>query len=210
MSPHLLEVRQAAEADLRRIAGIHGQAFPGFLMSLLGPAFLRHYYRSVLEFSGGICLVAVGPSGAIVGFVSGFVDPGGFYSTFWSRRTRAVATSLFHVAFRPAIWRKVLANARRVRDHGRSKRSAWDAELSSIAVEPGSGGMGVGRALLDAFMAESRRKGASSVCLTTDASDNEHVNDFYSRYGFAIERTFERGSGRLMHEYRFELTEWRG
>lgn len=56
------------------------------------------------------------------------------------------------------------------------------AEIRSIAVTPQSKGRGVGRALVQALMEESRRQAVTCVCLFT------RIPDFFAHLGFEIAR----------------------
>ncbi len=71
----------------------------------------------------------------------------------------------------------------------------------SIGVLPTAEGKGFGRALAGAFCEELRRRGASSVCLTTDKIGNDRTNKFYRDMGFVIVREYTTPEGRSMYEY---------
>src|ERR1035437_4365662 len=80
-----MDIRKAAAADLPGITSTHRAAFKDFFLTQLGPAFLRGYYRTVLEYSGGILLVAIRDK-SVVGFAAGFIDPPRFYTVLGKRR----------------------------------------------------------------------------------------------------------------------------
>jgi ribosomal protein S18 acetylase RimI-like enzyme len=75
------------------------------------------------------------------------------------------------------------------------------AGLFSIGVLPELQGSGAGKKLVQAFLDEARRRGCSRVFLTTDRDDNESVNQFYEKLGFAVEREYVTPEGRNMNEY---------
>jgi GNAT superfamily N-acetyltransferase len=79
------------------------------------------------------------------------------------------------------------------------------ALLASIAVAPEAQGSGVGRLLVDGWLSEARRRGASLGYLTTDAEGNEAVNSFYSRRGWKVESVFLTPEGRRMNRYVYPL-----
>jgi len=77
--------------------------------------------------------------------------------------------------------------------------------LLSIAVIPEAQGIGVGKALVVAFLNRAAALGLRAVDLTTDAIDNESANRFYLRMGFVQTRVFSTPEGRRMNEYEIEL-----
>jgi ribosomal-protein-alanine N-acetyltransferase len=79
--------------------------------------------------------------------------------------------------------------------------SARSCELASIAVAPEAGGNGLGKALLQAFVAQARSMNAQYVYLTTDADGNDSANALYRQAGFQHTRRFLQRRGRWMNEY---------
>lgn len=201
-----ISIRPAGPADLAEVVRIHRAAFPDFLMTLLGPPFLRIYYRSVLRYPRGLFLVAQEPSG-LVGFAAGFADPPGFYRSFRRRRASALLASIPYCLARPQTWLRLADSARQLAVRSRPSGGDGDAELSSIAVVPEAAGSGVGRRLLEAFIDASRAEKARCVRLTTDAAGNDHVNRFYEMAGFRVVARLERAEGRIMNEYALPLGE---
>lgn len=202
-----LLVRPASVAELGAIVRIHTAAFPGFFMTRLGSAFLRRYYDAVLAHPGGLLLLCESAAAGVVGFVSGFTDPPGFYAGMRRRRLAFLVAAIPALMRSPSIaWNMVEARRRVARFADDGDVGPGDvAELSSIAVDPAAGGRGCGRALLVAFIREAAARGAQRVCLTTDATDNEAVNRFYLSAGFLLSRTMERGPGRTMNEYVYDI-----
>jgi ribosomal protein S18 acetylase RimI-like enzyme len=80
------------------------------------------------------------------------------------------------------------------------------AGLFSIGVSPAVQGKGIGALLVREFMGAARLRGCKTVFLTTDRDDNEAVNGFYGRLGFAISRQYVTPEGRNMNEYRIDLS----
>jgi len=62
------------------------------------------------------------------------------------------------------------------------------AGLFSIGVLPELQGTGAGKKLVHIFLQEAAKRGCKRVFLTTDRDNNELVNAFYEKLGFAIER----------------------
>jgi ribosomal protein S18 acetylase RimI-like enzyme len=200
-------IRVAGAGDLKALARQHQESFPAFFLTTLGAPFLWEYYDAVRHYPGGILLLAADGGGEAVGFVAGFLDPPGFYSALRRRWYRLVIPLLGALFRHPAIVGRVLAARSRVSRSAEERvaDAAAVAELSSLAVATAREGRGQGRQLVDAFVAEARRRGARRVVLTTDAHDNDRVNLFYARSGFVLERQEEAQQGRLMNHYRLDL-----
>jgi len=81
------------------------------------------------------------------------------------------------------------------------------AGLFSIGVSPELQGTGAGKKLVQAFLEDARERGCKKVFLTTDRDDNDVVNAFYQRIGFAVERQYITPEGRRMNEYWIGLRE---
>ena len=79
------------------------------------------------------------------------------------------------------------------------------ALLSSVCVDPGLQGQGVGRDLLAAWEGRAAQQGASAAYLTTDADDNDAVNAFYRARGWHLADTFATAQGRRMNRYEKRL-----
>jgi len=196
----------AWDNDIPAIVRIHQAAFPGFFLTQMGPAFLRAYYRLVQTTPGGIVLVAA-RGGQACGFVAGFIDPDRFYQVMRQRKWSLVIPLVLGILRQPSLARRVLTNFRRVRAENRPTipETTIIAELSSIGVDPASGGRGLGRTLTLAFIDAARTGGADGVLLTTDAQDNDRVNQFYQQLGFRLLDTYTEADGRIMNAYGMHL-----
>lgn len=188
------------ERDLLAITDVHLISFPDFFLSQMGRAFVRHYYRTALSFSAGIALVAV-QDGMTVGFAVGFGDPAAFYRAYRGSRMRLLPSITAAILRRPWLAFSVAQSVKRVSS---VVAASWEAELASIAVLPTCKGAGLGFQLLSAFVEKARMDGWRSVYLTTDARNNDRVNQFYLTNGFVLEDTFRRGS-REMNKLRLTL-----
>lgn len=201
-----LIVRPASVGEISAIAAVHRAAFRSFFLTQLGPAFLREYYRTVLEYSGGILVVAV-QDGSIMGFSAGFIDPPGFYTVLGKKRMRFGLAALPWLITHPANLARAVWNYRLTQEVSRETDPtiAQVAELSSIAVRPGGQGVGAGKRLLAAFVDAAKKSGAAKIMLTTDAAGNDATNQFYVRAGFTLARVIRRSYGRILNEYEFDL-----
>ncbi|MEO8033370.1 MAG: GNAT family N-acetyltransferase [Acidobacteriota bacterium] len=196
-------LRRMTAGDVPAVTAVHLTSFPGFFLSFLGPGFLHHLYRGILDDATGIAFV-VEERGAIRGFVAGTEQPAGFYRRLLRRRWFLFALA----SLRPALRRPAII-ARLLRALTLSNRTPDDrvatALLMSVAVSPVSQAAGNGGRLLKAFLEEARRRGSLRVVLTTDRLANDSVNRFYVRHGMSITRTFSTREGRAMNEYSIDL-----
>jgi ribosomal protein S18 acetylase RimI-like enzyme len=198
-------VRPATLTDLKPIVRVHQSAFAGFFMTLLGPGFLAAYYRTAIEYSGGLCMVV--EDDGVQGFVVGFKEPSRFYSSLRQRKWSLAVAAVSYVAWRPQLWSRLLNNARRV--DGAVAQNGQDTdlvELSSIGVSLESGRRGYGKQLVLGFLKRAAELGVKRVVLTTDAVNNEQVNAFYRGLGFTLSNRFSTGS-RAMNEYEYLLSD---
>jgi ribosomal protein S18 acetylase RimI-like enzyme len=192
-------VRPARTDDLAGIVAIHQKAFSHFFLTRLGTEFLRFYYELVLNYRAGIVLVSERRH-ALEGFVCGFVDPAEFYRLMWRNKWPFVLPALSALARHPSLAAKILYGIQRIQTSA-SQGSPRSCELSSIAVAPEASGNGLGKTLLQAFLAQSWSMDAQCVYLTTDTEGNERANALYREIGFRRTRCFLQRKGRWMNEY---------
>lgn len=196
--------RAESRLSLAEVVLVHLDAFPGFFMAQLGPRFLCEYYRCVIEYPKGVLLTEYAEQ-RCVGIVAGFVDPASFYRELRSRRVRLGLAAVAGVVRRPRRMLTLLRNYSRARGAAGEEPEPKTAELSSLAVRPGSAGRGVGTRLVHRFITTARNQGADRVVLSTDAHGNDAVNRFYQALGFNRVRTVEARRGRLLNEYVIEI-----
>ena len=142
----------------------------------------------------------------ILGFVAGFAEPKNFYSQLRGKKVKLGLSALPAVLKKPALITKIFNNLNRVNKLSLADRIRY-CELASIAVDPDHMNRGLGKSLVHAFLKMSKDLGAEVVYLTTDADNNDKVNNFYKSLGFKLNNTFLAYSGRLMNEYVFYLNQ---
>lgn len=195
-------IRGARDGDIAMVVRVHMAAFPGFYLTELGPAFLKRYYRLILEQPHNLFFVAE-VDGALTGFVAGFQNPAAFYRKMSASKWRLALPIARGLAGNPRLLARSVKNVFRVRTAQREPAMAGTeyCELSSIGVAPEQGKRGLGTLLVQEFVAASRKAGVKKLSLTTDAHGNDAVNRFYQRLGFQAGRLLERSPGRVMREY---------
>ena len=185
--------------DTPTVVDVHLQSFPGFFLSTLGRKFLTLFYRGVLDANEGIAFVYLNSAGQPAGFVAGTSNPRGFYKRLLRRDWLKFCFASIGTCLRnPGAVRRI---ARGLLHPGQNPVGDDVAGLFSIGVLPELQGTGAGKALVHAFLDETRERVCSRVFLTTDRDDNEPVNRFYANLGFVIEREYTTPEGRNMNEY---------
>ena len=201
----MIDFRSACASDLEAIVRIHCQAFATFFLTRLGPRFLMKYYRLVMEHPSGILIIAANKDD-VVGFVAGFASPAKFYVEMKKRKISFALASMPSLLRSPGIIRRLWIDFREVRTQARpAAPHETGVGGSSIGVDPAWSGRGIGQGLLEAYVAEARKHGLKAFTLTTDADDNDAVNQFYRKVGFYLSRTFTQRDQRRMNEYRMNI-----
>jgi ribosomal protein S18 acetylase RimI-like enzyme len=181
---------------------VHMRSFEGFFLTFLGKNFLELLYKSIIEDPSGIGFVYL-TSNEVAGFVFGSTQPTGFYKRILKKKFLQ-----FGFAALGAIIRKPIILFRLLRVFSLANQEINQpgrGTLMSIAVDPDHQGKSIGKELVLSFLKESKKKGCQSIDLTTDAVENDSVNDFYKRMGFSLNRTFTTPENRKMNEYLMDL-----
>ena len=188
--------------DLSDVINIHNKAFIDFFMTKLGKRYLLKYYSIVLEYDESLALVFEDELHNISGFAVGFKEPSKFYKFFKQYKISILISTLFSVIKSPSLIMKIINNYFRVNSNSAISSCEENViELSSIAVIPDS--KGVGSKLLKSFIESSWELGCSQIKLTTDALNNDIVNNFYNKHGFKLAKKEQR-QNRVMNHYILE------
>ena len=188
--------------DIPKTVHIHMASFANFFLTFLGPAFLKQLYIGTLCDPSGIAIVAE-IDNKVCGFITGTATPSGFYSRLIKHRWwRFGLACVVPAMIRPNIVPRLLRAFKMPSQTADKKRCGT---LMSLAVAPEFQGKKVGKALVTAFLQESKKQGLHQVDLTTDKSDNEGVNLFYEELGFCCKQTYTTPEGRMMKVYLVDL-----
>jgi len=200
--PRADNVRSMSRQDLDDVVGVHLRSFPEFFLSRLGPAFLRHLYRELIDDPTGIVLISK-HNHSIQGFVAGSTESRGLYRRLLVRKWPLFAISSVAPAIRHPSLVPRLLNAFYKTDEETFEKGC--GLLMSIAVDPQCQSKGIGTRLVHRFLAECRNRGLSSVRLTTDKTDNDPTNRFYIGLGFTVSKVNTTRQGRVMNEFRINV-----
>lgn len=191
-------------ADVPQLVALHRRAFPSFFLSELGPAFLTEFYRGFLTDPTSVTAVARDDRGDVVGGVVGTTSPAGFFARLLRRRLVGFALASGGAAMSDP--RRTPRLVRGIGYRGGAGGAVAGALLSSICVDPGQQGQGLGQRLVSAWCETARSRGARRAFLTTDAVDNDATNAFYARAGWGLAEGFTTPEGRAMNRYEKELS----
>ena len=196
----IITMDSLTSADVRSLARLHREAFPGFFLSTLGEPFLVQFYRGFLTDDSAVSVVARGADGRVRGAVVGTTEPAGFFRRLVkSRWPGFVLASARVVVLNPRAAPRLL---RAVRYRGETPAGCQGALLSSLCVDPSLQGTGVGRQLVEAWTREVASRGVVDMAfLTTDAEDNSGVNRFYQAQGWVLSDSYATREGRSMNRY---------
>ncbi|MBN1796610.1 MAG: GNAT family N-acetyltransferase [Sedimentisphaerales bacterium] len=199
-----ITIDKIAVEHLSQVVSVHMRAFPEFFLTFLGPKFLKEFYKSFTRDPSGIGFVAIdNETGQLVGAIAGSVEPAGYFKRLLIHRFWAFCfASLWAVLRKPTVIKRLF---RAVFYRGQAPVGPKRALLSSIAVSPDCQKRGIGKLLVNKWVEEIKNRGAAGCFLTTDAIDNDSVNNFYKDLGWTVESTYETPEGRKMNRYIYDF-----
>ncbi len=184
--PHLsctgVIIRSMRNTEAPFLASLHKKGLPPGFLSQLGPRFLAYLYKSIAASHYGIVLVAVEPSGRIIGFVSGATDIGKIYRQIALRRGWLMIWLLLRFVFSVSMCRRILET---ILYPCRVEREHPKAELLSIVVDPCLHGSGVAGKLVRGLVQEFERRGCMAFKVLVNAQ-LDRANAFYRKEGFRL------------------------
>lgn len=197
-------IREIRDKDLKDIVKVHMKAFPSFFLTFLGPGFLKEFYKSFLYDSQGIGFVAIDKeTEEILGAIVGPLNPKGYFKRLLKRKWFIFCIASVGAVFRkPAVIKRLF---RAVFYRGDAPDGQERSLLSSIAVSPDAQGKGAGRALVKRWLEEIKSRKSSGAFLTTDAENNQTVNNFYQKLGWKLESSYSTPEGRRMNRYVYDF-----
>lgn len=211
-------VRRLTDDDLRFAAALHRRALPHGFFAGLGLRFLRAYYHTFLA-SPAACAVVAEADGQRAGVLVGTIDD--HHHWRWVVRSRgaplAALGSLALLSRPRAALRFVRTRARRyLRALVRSLGPSHDdfsasgpaprpvAVLTHVSVVPHGRGVGIGAALVAAFVREAAAAGVSELQLVTLADDRGAAG-FYRGLGWEYVCDRRGLDGTMLSRFRLVL-----
>lgn len=184
----LVPLSQLSDRQIDSICEIHKQTIPS-LLSQFGLPFLKKYYQLAAKSPDVISICALDPSGRVLGWAVGSVDPGGLYS-----QLRSDGWWFFKKLFAAFVRQPnlIIDVALQVIPNSVNLLSERQVELTYIAVDADSRSSGIGERLLAAFLDHARVYGVQSCYLSVEV-ENTIAARFYQKHGFSILATFKEG-----------------
>lgn len=193
---------EAHSLHIDEIVEVHLKSFAGFYLAEMGAGFLRNYYQTVIENPESVSLVAVNNrNNRVVGFAVGFLHSEEFYQRLRLKKLRFFLPIALALIKKPRLLMPTIQNILYSKSEISERREA-ECELASLATSESSNG--IGTLLLNRYCLDAKKLGARSITLTTDASMNERVINFYERSGFDRVGEFYKGKRRML-QLRAEL-----
>ena len=189
-----MNVKTLIPSDCSKVAELHLKAFPSFFLSGLGKSFLNAFYISIIKHSDGIA-VGLFDNETVVAFAVGSSKKRGFYTIILKKNgLRLLLKSL------PSLLRSP-QNIIRLLKALKTKDSNEDyilnnATLLSICVNNSNTEKGMGSKIITAFE-ELAFSSSESISLTTDATNNDYVNNFYQKNGYLLLKQFNQGNRKM-------------
>ncbi len=185
-------IRQMQASHIGEVVAIHQQSFPATRSTRLGPLFLNKMYHWFLAYHPELAFVAE-TDGRVVGFLTGAIGGSSrriFHHAFWEivfgfiRRPKLLFQAdmfeMWHSHIRGLAPRYGLATSRATKSS-----TSLRATLPSVAVSSVARGMGVGKALVDAFETAAKDQGATVLGLGVDL-DNGPARRLYESCGWVL------------------------
>lgn len=182
------------------IAALHKKAFKGFFLTKLGVPFLKTLYTGFFEDDKSGILIAKDKD-KLIGFLAYSKDYPRFFKQLIKKHIIRFAVCSVGAAIKHPSFIKRILGAFKKSDE--VKKDDNYVELASICVDPDCESQGIGTALIDELKSIINFNRFAYISLETDAENNDIVNKFYVKNGFALKRTYKTGEGRLMNEYTY-------
>ncbi len=183
-------IRPGRPDDARAVAALHASQISEGFLSSLGPGFLTRLYRRIVASPDAFLLVAASADGSVTGFIAGTTDTRALYRQFLLRDGARAALS---------AGSRLVGGVRRavetLRYAGATASGLPAAELLATAVAPTARGRGVGRSLVEAFLAELGARDVAAAKVTV-AADNDPARRLYGQAGFRWAADLEVHRGR--------------
>jgi ribosomal protein S18 acetylase RimI-like enzyme len=184
--------------DISDVVKIHLRSFSGFFLSELGIKNLEIFYKSLLSDKKTV-FIGCKQQNHLLGFLVANEFSAGLYKRIFIKN---FLVFLPHLLIR--FINKPSLLFRMITSYNSSSKILTPnnclASLLSICIDPNESGKGIGKELISQLDMRLKDRNISSYFLTTDAKNNDYVNQFYIKQNFCQYSQYLQGS-RLMNVY---------
>lgn len=197
MEPVLVSLSKIEHRDLQGLAHLH-ETTMRTLLSDFGSEIVLRYYETARTDESVIGYCAYLPERRLVGWVVGSPHAGALFSQLSRPLPQFLTQFLRAVVKRPTLLRQLVTSMFFSSDEDDLDDAV---ELTYIGVSADARRLGVGYALMQAFLAASWEAGYRSVVLSVE-KQNTGAIALYKDFGFSVIREFKEGR---FDRYRMEL-----
>jgi ribosomal protein S18 acetylase RimI-like enzyme len=194
-----MELRKLQLLECSKVAKLHLEAFPSFFLTSFGNSFLKTFYTSMLKHPDGI-YIGLFDKQNIVAFAVGASKKRGFYTAILKKNGLILILKSLPFLLKSPNKLVRLLKALKTKDTNDDK-ILDSATLLSICVSPKYRDKGIGNEILKAFE-EIAFQTSKGISLTTDAINNDYVNNYYKKNGYSLLKQFEQGTRKMNLYYK--------
>jgi ribosomal protein S18 acetylase RimI-like enzyme len=192
-----LEIREIKKEDASLVALLHTTMFKNFFLTSLGTNFLSFFYGTLIESKNSIGIVIISDR-KLIGFAIGNTRNSDFYKKIILDNLVGYALQILGLIFtKPLSIFRILRNLFFSSPHNMNNLPC----LLSICADSKSKVSGVGRKLIHEYEKKLQSVYCTEYFLTTDANNNDRVNEFYKNNGFIKIRLIKQSNKRQLNIY---------
>ncbi len=175
--------RIAKEEDSLKIAKIHKEEIKKGFLSSFNVNLLTTIYSALIKSKNGVCVVVQSENNEIVGFVAGAVNLEKFYFYFLYSHSFKALPFLLKKIFDLRTIKKILE----IFLYPKKEKELTKAELLAIAVKNNFQGKGIAVQLLEKFVVEMKKAGASDFKAVVGEELLPAIS-FYEKNNFKLQK----------------------
>jgi hypothetical protein len=188
-------------SDIEEISELHHKAFKNFFLTSLGTSFIKYFYTIILRHKNSVSIL-LKYDNKIVGFAIGTLNNNHFYKDIIVKNIFSFSLEILKIILKNPLFILKLINKIKY-SNSSSQHNLTDNLpcLLSICIDPELESKGMGKIILKEFEYKLIKKNATRYFLTTDSHENDYVNNFYLKNGFANIHIIKKYNNRYMNVY---------
>jgi len=177
-----IRVAPLTEKHAARAAQLHIEGIPTGFISSLGPRFVTELYKAIAKSRHAFGFIAEDDSGQVLGFIACADDVSKLYREAIFLRGIPLLLPLLKHLLSPSTVKHILQTLLYPK---KVEEKFPPAEILSVAVDARARGRGIGGRLMEAALAEIRRRKIPSVKVLV-GENLEPANAYYQKWGFKL------------------------